>query len=152
VRQNFIYGEIPVNENGTLDLAATIITAKARTTTSTARNITAGNCRPSTVKARCLAAAIPSACSTASALVSAATATAVRRLGRHGFGSDRKRTRIFNDMAIQPMENFGMEFVALWQKDESNATGSSTWTSVGVRPSTPSPTTSSWWANWARTA
>ncbi|MBW3513118.1 carbohydrate porin, partial [Janthinobacterium sp. NKUCC06_STL] len=54
--------------------------------------------------------------------------------GDTGLGSDVKRTRIFNDMAIQPMANFGMEFVALWQKDESNANGSSTWTSVGVRP------------------
>ena len=59
------------------------------------------------------------------------------RIGASGstlLGSDVTRSRVFNDLAIQPSTNFGMEFVALMQRDKSDANGSSTWTSVGVRP------------------
>jgi maltoporin len=49
-------------------------------------------------------------------------------------GSDVTRLRVFNDLWVQPVWNFGMEFVVLVQKDKSDALGSSRWTTLGVRP------------------
>ncbi|WP_339939048.1 carbohydrate porin, partial [Undibacterium luofuense] len=59
------------------------------------------------------------------------------RIGSSGstlLGSDVTRLRIFNDLVIQPTRQFSMEFVALMQRDKSNAGGSSTWTTLGTRP------------------
>ncbi|WP_426077895.1 maltoporin [Janthinobacterium sp. PSPC3-1] len=135
VRQNFIYGEIPVNTNGTLDIAATIITAEGKDT-----DIYGPKHNGWQLSAFHRQGKVFGGGNTFG--VQYGTGPGIGgdgngqfgASGNTGYGSDRKRTRVFNDMAIQPMENFGMELVALWQKDESNATGSSTWTSVGVRP------------------
>ncbi len=59
------------------------------------------------------------------------------RMGTAGstlLGSDVTRVRVFNDVVIQPTPNASLEFIALWQRDASNANGVSTWTTVGVRP------------------
>ena len=59
------------------------------------------------------------------------------RMGPSGstlLGSDVTRMRIFDSLWIQPTSEFSMEFVALLQKDKSDAKGSSTWTSLGLRP------------------
>ena len=135
VRQNFIYGEIPVNTNGTLDLAATIITAEGKDT-----DIYGPKHNGWQLSAFHRQGKVFGGGNTFGVQYGVGPGVGGDGNGQFGasgntaFGSDRKRTRVFNDMAIQPMENFGMEFVALWQKDESNANGSSTWTSVGVRP------------------
>jgi maltoporin len=153
VRQNFIYGEIPVNENGTLDLAATIITAEGKD-----NDIYGPKHNGWQLSAFHRQGKVFGGGNTFGVQYGVGPGIGGDGNGQFGasgntaFGSDRKRTRVFNDMAIQPMENFGMEFVALWQKDESNATGSSHGPRSACVPSTPSPTTSSWWANWARTA
>ena len=135
VRQNFIYGEIPVNTNGTLDLAATIITAEGKD-----NDIYGPKHNGWQLSAFHRQGKVFGGGNTFGVQYGVGPGVGGDGNGQFGasgntaFGSDRKRTRVFNDMAIQPMENFGMEFVALWQKDESNANGSSTWTSVGVRP------------------
>ncbi|WP_312437945.1 carbohydrate porin [Janthinobacterium sp.] len=135
IRQNFIYGEIPVNTNGTLDLAATIITAEGKDDDFYGPKHNGWQ-----LSAFHRQGKVYGGGNTFGVQYGVGPGIGGDGNGQFGasgdtaYGSDRKRTRVFNDMAIQPMENFGMEFVALWQKDESNATGSSTWTSVGVRP------------------
>ena len=54
--------------------------------------------------------------------------------GSTSLGSDVTRLRLFNDLVVQPTKQFSAEFVALIQRDKSNAGGSTTWTSLGVRP------------------
>lgn len=60
------------------------------------------------------------------------------RMGTSGstlLGSDVTRFRVFDSLWIQPTRNFSASFVALMQKDKSNASGgTSTWTTLGVRP------------------
>ena len=133
VRQNFIYGEIPVNENGTLDLAATYIIGEGKDNDAFGQKHNGWQLSAFHRQAKVFGGG-----NTFGVQYGVGPGTGKgAQFGASGdtsFGSDVKRTRIFNDMAIQPMANFGMEFVALWQKDESNANGSSTWTSVGVRP------------------
>ena len=125
VRQNFIYGEIPVNENGTLDLAATYIIGEGKDNDAFGQKHNGWQLSAFHRQAKVFGGG-----NTFGVQYGVGPGTGKgAQFGASGdtnFGSDVKRTRIFNDMAIQPMENFGMEFVALWQKDESNATGSST--------------------------
>ena len=133
VRQNFIYGEIPVNTNGTLDLAATYIIGEGKDNDAFGEKHNGWQLSAFHRQAKVFGGGNTFG-------VQYGVGPGVGKGAQFGaagdtsFGSDVKRTRVFNDMAIQPMENFGMELVALWQKDESNAQGSSTWTSVGVRP------------------
>ncbi|KAB8042755.1 maltoporin [Janthinobacterium aquaticum] len=133
-RQNFIWGDIPVNANGTLDLAATYIIAEGKD-----NDIFGPKHNGWQVSAFHRQGKVYGGGNTFGVQYGVGPGIGQDgggQLGASGdtrYGSDRKRTRVFNDMAIQPMENFGMEFVALWQKDESNA-GSSTWTSIGARP------------------
>ncbi|MNY13144.1 hypothetical protein D3C86_1462620 [compost metagenome] len=129
------------------------LSAKARMTPSWASAITAGSCRHSTVRRKSSAAAIPSACSTASVLVSAAPATAssapratpvsVRTASVHASSMTWRSSR--------------------WPTSAWNLSPCGKKTSrklpvprPGLRSAcvlcTRSPTTSSWWANWARTA
>ncbi|KAB8044375.1 carbohydrate porin [Janthinobacterium aquaticum] len=135
VRQNFIWGDIPVNANGTLDLAATYIIGEGKDT-----DIYGPKHNGWQVSAFHRQGKVFGGGNTFGVQYGVGPGIGKDGGGQMGaagdtaYGSDRKRTRVFNDMAIQPMENFGMEFVALWQKDESNATGSSTWTSIGARP------------------
>ncbi|MGK5051595.1 maltoporin [Janthinobacterium sp. RB2P8] len=135
VRQNFIYGEIPVNNNGTLDLAATYIIGEGKDDAILGKRNNGWQLSAFHRQAKVFGGGNTFGVQYGVGPgVGGAGNGQFGASGDTGDGSDRKRTRVFNDMAIQPMANFGMEFVALWQKDESNATGSSTWTSVGVRP------------------
>ena len=135
VRQNFIYGEIPVNTNGTLDLAATYIIGEGKD-----NDVLGPKNNGWQVSAFHRQAKVFGGGNTFGVQYGVGPGVGGDGNGQFGasgntaFDSDRKRMRVFNDMAIQPMENFGMEFVALWQKDETKTAGSSTWTSVGVRP------------------
>ncbi|MGK5052600.1 maltoporin [Janthinobacterium sp. RB2P8] len=135
VRQNFIYGEIPVNNNGTLDLAATYIIGEGKDDAILGKRNNGWQLSAFHRQAKVFGGGNTFGVQYGVGPgVGGAGNGQFGASGDTGYGSDRKRTRVFNDMAIQPMANFGMEFVALWQKDESNANGSSTWTSVGVRP------------------
>lgn len=134
-RQNFIWGEIPVNVNGQLDLAATVITAQGADNDQFGPKHNGWQ-----VSAFHRQDKVFGGSNTFGVQYGVGPGIGGAGNGQFGasgstsFGSDVKRTRIFNDMAIQPMTNFGMEFVALVQRDKSDAGGSSTWTSIGARP------------------
>ncbi|MGK5038121.1 maltoporin [Janthinobacterium sp. LB3P118] len=135
VRQNLIYGDIPVNQDGLLDIAATYIIGQGKDNDGYGPKHNGWQLSAFHRQGKVFGGG--NTFGVQYGVGPGVGGSGNGQLGASGstsFGSDVKRTRVFNDMAIQPMENFGMEFVALWQKDESNATGSSTWTSVGVRP------------------
>jgi len=135
VRQNFIYGEIPVNQNGTLDLAASYIVGQGKDNDAFGPKHNGWQVSAFHRQSKMFGGGNTFGVQYGVGPgVGGAGNGQMGASGSTSFGSDVKRTRVFNDMAIQPLDHFGMEFVALWQKDESNATGSSTWTTVGVRP------------------
>ncbi|MBB5607252.1 carbohydrate porin [Janthinobacterium sp. S3T4] len=135
VRQNLIYGEIPVNVNGTLDIAGTFISGQGKNNDGLGERHNGWQ-----LSAFHRQSKVWGGGNTFGVQYGVGPGIGGASNGQFGasgstlFGSDVKRTRVFNDMAIQPLDHFGMEFVALWQKDQSNATGSSVWTTVGVRP------------------
>lgn len=49
-------------------------------------------------------------------------------------GSDFKRTRVFDEVVIQPTSDFSVALVALYQRDKNNLTGKTTWATLGGRP------------------
>ena len=130
-RQNLIYGDVPLNPNGTIDVAVSLIKAQGGNNTHNGYQITALHKQ----------AKVMGGGNTFGVQHGVGPGTGIGvccdRIGASGstlLGSDVTRSRVFNDLAIQPSTNFGMEFVALMQRDKSDANGSSTWTSVGVRP------------------
>jgi maltoporin len=136
IRQNFIYGDIPVNPNGTLDIAATVITAEGDENDAGGQKHDGWQVSLFHKQAKVFGGA-----NTFGLQYGVGPGTGIGvgngRMGASGhtsLGSDVKRARVFNDLWIQPTENMGMELVALVQKDKSDAGGSSTWTSLGVRP------------------
>lgn len=131
VRQNFIYEDIPVNQDGTLDVVTTVITAQGKADRHDGWQLSLFHRQ----------AKVMGGGNTFGVQYGVGPGSGVGvgngRMGSSGStlsGSDVKRFRIFNDLAIQPMTNFGMELVALAQRDQSDAGGSSTWTTLGVRP------------------
>ncbi len=132
LRQNVVYEGLPVNSNGTLDVALSLISAQGGTNTHSGwqaslfhrqDKVFGGNNTVGFQYGKGPGTGVGGPC--------------CDRIGASGstqLGSDVTRTRLFNDLVIQPTENFGMEFVALIQKDKSDAVGSSTWTTLGVRP------------------
>ncbi|MES2262829.1 MAG: carbohydrate porin [Pseudomonadota bacterium] len=132
-RQNFIYGDIPVNSGGAIDVAASIITAQ-------------GSDKPGSVKhdgwqlsAFHKQAKVFGGENTVGVQygVGPGVGTDGGRIGPSGstlLGSDARRQRVFDRLWIQPVWNFGMEFIALAQRDQSDAAGKSTWTTIGARP------------------
>ncbi|MES2264155.1 MAG: carbohydrate porin [Pseudomonadota bacterium] len=135
IRQNFIYGDLPVNSNGTLDIATSIITAEGHDDVAGKKN---NGWQVSLFHKQ---GKVFGGANTFGVQYGVGPGTGIGvgndRMGASGYtslGSDVKRMRVFDDVWIQPSENFGMEMVALAQKDKSDAGGSSTWTTLGVRP------------------
>lgn len=130
-RQNFVYQDIPVNPGGTIDAVATVITAQ-------------GNDRHNGWQISAFHKqdkVMGNGGNTFGVQYGVGPGTAIGvgndRIGAAGstaLGSDVTRARVFNDLWIQPTDNFGMEFIALMQRDKSDAGGSSTWTTIGARP------------------
>jgi maltoporin len=130
IRQNFIYEGLPVNPNGSIDLAASLITAQGdgrhggwQLTALHKQDKVLGGSNTFGVQYG----------------VGPGTGIGVGndRMGAAGstlLNSDVKRSRIFNDLVMQPTPEFSMEFVALAQHDRSDANGSTTWTTLGARP------------------
>ena len=133
LRQNLVYEGLPVNTNGTLDFAASFISAQGQDKTThdgwqmsvfhrQAKVLGGGNTfgvqygvGPGTgINGPCCARIGPS--------------------GSTLLGSDYTRLRIFDDIVIQPTRDFSMEFVALYQRDKNGKDGATTWTTVGTRP------------------
>ncbi|MET3132967.1 maltoporin [Oxalobacteraceae bacterium GrIS 1.11] len=134
-RQNFIYQDIPVNTNGTIDVAATIITAQGDDKLGGVKH------NGWQMSAFHKQDKVFGGANTFGVQYGVGPGTGIGvgndRIGAAGstlLGSDVTRLRVFDDMWVQPTTNFGMEMVALVQKDKSDAGGSSTWTSLGVRP------------------
>ena len=133
LRQNIVYEGLPVNANGTLDFAATFISAQGQDKSThdgwqmsvfhrQAKVFGGGNTfgvqygvGPGTgINGPCCARIGPS--------------------GSTLLGSDYTRLRVFNDVWIQPTRDFSMEFLALYQRDKNGKDGATTWTTVGTRP------------------
>lgn len=134
-RQNFMYQGIPANADATIDLAATVITAQGNDIGGTKHN-------GWQLSAFHRQANVFGGANTFGLQYGVGPGTGIGgpccdRMGASGstlLGSDVTRTRIFDDVWVQPTWNFGIEMVALLQKDKSDAGGTSTWTSLGVRP------------------
>jgi maltoporin len=130
IRQNLVYQGLPVNQNGTLDFVGTLISAQGQDrhngwqlSVFHRQDKVFGGGNTFGIQYG----------------VGPGTGIGVGndRMGSSGsttLGSDVTRLRVFNDIWVQPTENFGMEMVALVQRDKSDAGGTSTWTSVGARP------------------
>src|SRR5450830_1866123 len=131
-RQNLIYGDIPVNPDGTLDVATSLISAQGGAGTHNGYQVTVLH-----KQAKVMGGGNTFGVQYGVGPGTGEGGPCCDRIGASGstlLGSDVTRTRVFNDLAIQPSTNFGMEFVALAQRDKSDANGASTWTSLGVRP------------------
>lgn len=132
LRQNFTYEGLPVNPGGTIDAALSLISAQGGTDTHGGWQLSLFHKQANVMGGN----------NTVGFQYGVGPGTGVGgpccdRIGASGntqLGSDVKRTRVFDDLVIQPTREFSMEFVALVQKDQSNATGSTTWTSIGARP------------------
>jgi len=129
-RQNFIYEGIPLNTDGTLDILTTLINAKG-TGTHNGYQATLLHHQDKVLGGG----------NTVGLQYGVGPGTGIGiccdRMGASGstaLGSDVKRLRVFDNLWIQPTPQFSAEMVALWQRDKSNAGGSTTWTTLGVRP------------------
>ncbi len=131
-RQNLIYQDVPVNTDGTIDAALSIITAQGGAETHNGWQLSLFHKQ----------AKVFGGANTFGVQYGVGPGTGVGgpccdRIGSSGstlLGSDVTRVRIFDSLWIQPTPNFGMEMIALTQRDKSDLGGSSTWSSLGVRP------------------
>ncbi len=131
LRQNFMYEGLPVNDNGALDFAATVISAQGE-----------GKKNGWQFSVFHKQDKVFGGSNTFGVQYGVGPGTGVGgpccdRMGSSGsttLGSDVTRMRIFNDLVVQPTKEFSMELIALMQRDKSDANGSSTWTTVGARP------------------
>ncbi|MES2116867.1 MAG: carbohydrate porin [Pseudomonadota bacterium] len=134
-RQNLLYQDMPVNPGGTLDLATSIITAQGDQNGAPRH----GGWQLSAFHKQ---SEVMGGANTFGVQYGVGPGTGVGgpccdRIGAAGstlLGADVKRTRVFDSLWIQPSPQFGMEMVALVQKDRSDAAGTTTWTSAGIRP------------------
>jgi maltoporin len=133
LRQNLVYEGLPVNTNGTLDFAASIISAQGQDKT------THDGWQLSVFHRQ---AKVFGGGNTVGVQYGVGPGTGINgpccaRIGPSGstlLGSDYTRLRIFDDVVIQPTRDFSMEFVALYQRDKNDKDGATTWTTVGARP------------------
>ncbi|MFZ6814843.1 maltoporin [Undibacterium sp. Rencai35W] len=131
VRQNFIYEGVPVNENGSVDMAFTLISAQG----DNRHNGWQFSVFHKQDK-------VFGGANTFGIQYGVGPGTGIGgpccdRIGSSGsttLGSDVTRLRIFDNLVIQPTAQFSTEFIALMQRDKSDAQGSSTWTTLGARP------------------
>lgn len=133
IRQNLVYEGLPVNAGGTLDAAFTVITAQGKGT----QDHNGWNASLFHKQAGTFGGG-----NTFGVQYGVGPGTGIggpccARIGSSGsttLGSDVTRVRVFDDLWIQPTKQFSAEMVALWQKDKSDANGSTTWTTAGIRP------------------
>jgi maltoporin len=131
-RHNVIYEGLPVNPGGTLDAAVSLIAAQGKGDTHNGWQLSVFHRQ----------ADVLGGANTLGVQYGVGPGTGIggpccARIGSSGstlLGSDVTRLRVFDDIVIQPTKQFSMEFVGLWQRDKSDAAGSSTWSTVGARP------------------
>ena len=134
IRQNLVYQGIPVNRDGTLEVLTTFITPDKKDSTSHSGWQATVLHKQDKVWGGANTFGIQYGVGPGTG----AGGQCCDRMGTTGSirnGSDVTRLRIFNSLWIQPTPEWSAEMVAVVQRDKSDATGgSSTWTSVGVRP------------------
>ena len=131
-RQNILYEDLPVNPGGTIDVAATFIVAEGTDKTTHngwqlsmfhhQKDVMGGNNKFGVQYGVGPGTGIGVCCS---------------RMGSSGstlLGSDYTRVRVFDELYLQPTRDFGVSLVALYHRDKNDATGSTTWTTIGGRP------------------
>ncbi len=130
IRQNVLYEGVPVNPDGVIDVALSLINAQG-----------AGKHGGWQISLLHKQDKVLGGNNTFGIQYGVGPGTGIGigndRIGASGsttLGSDVTRTRMFNDLVIQPSEAFSMAFAAVVQKDKSDAGGSSTWTTLGARP------------------
>ncbi|AXA92825.1 carbohydrate porin [Massilia sp. YMA4] len=133
-RQNILYEDLPVNPGGTIDIAATLITAEGNDDTTHngwqvsmfhhQKNVLGGNNKFGLQYGVGPGTGIGGQC--------------CDRMGGSGstlLGSDYKRVRVFDELYLQPTRDFGVSLIALYQRDKNGTAGDTTWTTIGGRPS-----------------
>ncbi|AVR95005.1 maltoporin [Pseudoduganella armeniaca] len=133
-RQNILYEDLPVNPGGTIDIAATLITAEGNDDTTHngwqvsmfhhQKDVLGGNNKFGLQYGVGPGTGIGGQC--------------CDRMGGSGstlLGSDYKRVRVFDELYLQPTRDFGVSLIALYQRDKNGAAGDTTWTTIGGRPS-----------------
>ena len=134
IRQNLVYQGIPVNQDGTLEVLTTLITPDKKDSTSH------GGWQATVLhkQDKVWGGANTFGIQYGVGPGTGAGGQCCDRMGTTGSirnGSDVTRLRIFNSLWIQPTPEWSAEMVAIVQRDKSNVSGgSSTWTTVGVRP------------------
>jgi maltoporin len=135
LRQNMVYEGLPVNSDGALDIALSVITASTKDNPELTHNGWQASLfhRQSKVLGGSNTFGLQYGVGPGTGIGGPCCA----RMGPSGstlLGSDYTRRRVFDDLVIQPTKNFSMEFVGLWQRDHSDKDGATTWTTVGARP------------------
>ncbi|NHQ93774.1 maltoporin [Janthinobacterium lividum] len=134
IRQNLVYQGIPVNQDGTLEVLTTLITPDKKDSTSHSGWQATVLHKQDKVWGGANTFGIQYGVGPGTG----AGGQCCDRMGTTGSirnGSDVTRLRIFNSLWIQPTPEWSAEMIAIVQRDKSDATGgSSTWTSLGVRP------------------
>jgi maltoporin len=145
VRQNFIYKGLPVNPGGSLDVALSLITAEG-TGDHDGYNLTLLHNQDAFGGGNTFGVqyGVGPGAGTGSS-----TVLCCDRIGGSGTtnaDSGVKRLRVFDHLWIQPTKQFSAEMIALYQRDTGDAsspvafggvataTGTSNWTSLGIRP------------------
>ena len=134
IRQNLVYQGIPVNRDGTLEVLTTLITPDKKDSTSH------GGWQATVLhkQDKVWGGANTFGIQYGVGPGTGAGGQCCDRMGTTGSirnGSDVTRLRIFNSLWIQPTPEWSAEMVAVVQRDKSDVSGgSSTWTSLGVRP------------------
>ena len=132
IRHNVIYEGLPVNPGGTIDAALSLISADGGDDRHNGWQLSVFHKQDKVLGGG----------NTVGLQYGVGPGTGIGgpccdRIGSSGstaLGSDVTRLRVFDHLVIQPTAQFSMEFVALMQRDKSEAGGSSTWTTLGVRP------------------
>lgn len=140
IRQNLIYEGLPVNVDGTLDMAASYITSQSRR--ALPGQVLQGNVNGHNGWQVSLFHKQDKVLGGGNTLgVQYGRGPGIGggggRMGGSGdtyLGADASRLRVFDDIVIQPTKEFSTEFVALWQRDKSDRDGTVTWKTAGVRP------------------
>ena len=134
IRQNLVYQGIPINQDGTLEVLTTLITPDKKDSTSHSGWQATVLHKQDKVWGGANTFGIQYGVGPGTG----AGGQCCNRMGTTGSirnGSDVTRLRIFNSLWIQPTPEWSAEMIAIVQRDKSDATGgSSTWTSLGVRP------------------
>lgn len=140
LRHNFVYQGLPVNRGGTLNAIATLVQAQRGPELPGAPQRHGGWAMTVFHKQ-----SVGGGVNTAGLQYGVGPGTGVGPGADEGvalfgpsgstmLGHDVTQFRAFDYLWIQPTPHFGMSFIALMQRDKSNAQGSSTWLTIGARP------------------